>query len=137
MGIIQLSSMAKSWKEKFETARKPEVKQTDRPFAGIPAHTPFLISSPAEIAAYLRHLEPGQHTTPAQLRKDLAAEHGVGYTCPVTTGIFLRIVAECAWDEYLAGTPITAIVPFWRVIRPTDALASKLRCGPGFLAETA
>ena len=65
---------------------------------------------------------------------DLARVHGADRTCPLTTGIFLRIVAEAAWEELQAGADPGAITPFWRVIAPDSSLARKLACGTDFIA---
>ena len=94
----------------------------------------MLISSPTEIAAYLRTVPSGATRTPAELRTDLARVHGADRTCPLTTGIFLRIVAEAAWEELQAGADPGAITPFWRVIAPDSSLARKLACGTDFIA---
>ncbi|MCC5928875.1 MAG: hypothetical protein JJU28_06490 [Cyclobacteriaceae bacterium] len=62
-------------------------------------------------------------------------EHGADYTCPVTTGIFLRIVAEAAYEELQNGKNQEEIIPFWRVIDPKSALAKKLSFGQELLLE--
>ena len=69
------------------------------------------------------------------LRKDLAIEHHADYTCPVTTGIFLRIVAEANYEMWQQGKPLEEITPFWRVIDPNSALAKKLTFGQDFLRQ--
>ena len=45
----------------------------------------------------------------------LAHWHNADVTCPLVTGIFLRIVAEAAEEERLAGK--SAITPYWRGAR--------------------
>jgi hypothetical protein len=51
----------------------------------------------------------------------------------VTTGIFLRIVAEANYEKLGQGKTPEEITPFWRVIAPDSALARKLSFGPEFL----
>ena len=64
------------------------------------------------------------------MRRELAAMHGADATCPVSTAIFLRTVAEAAWDDIPeSGKPVTAVAPFWRVVDPKSPLAKKLRAG--------
>ena len=55
--------------------------------------------------------------------------------CPLTSGIFLRIVSEAALDEMRSGKSIEAITPFWRLVSPKAPLSKKLSCGPEFVAE--
>jgi 6-O-methylguanine DNA methyltransferase, DNA binding domain len=62
----------------------------------------------------------------------LAVQHVVqqvpaDYTCPITTGIFLRIVADAAEEERSAGADNH--VPWWRVVRDDGALMEKLPGG--------
>ncbi len=69
------------------------------------------------------------------LRKDLALQYDAEYTCPVTTGIFLRIVAEANYEKLREGKSIDEITPFWRAISPSSALAKKLTFGQEFLLQ--
>ena len=54
-------------------------------------------------------------------------------TCPVITGIFLRIVSEVAYEDFLNGEK--NITPFWRVVDHESKTASKLACGFNFLKK--
>jgi hypothetical protein len=69
------------------------------------------------------------------MRKDLAVEYGAEYTCPVTSGIFLRIVSEAAHEQIEKGTPISKVAPFWRVVDEKSALNKKLSFGPEFVGQ--
>lgn len=125
----------KSWAERM-ISKPPHVSVTDRPFAGIPAGVRLLISSPEELDQFLRSRVP-RGTTKAiqQVRRELAEWHKVDATCPVSTSIFLRIVAEAAWDELANGASASDVAPFWRVVEPASALAKKLRAGPVWIAH--
>jgi alkylated DNA nucleotide flippase Atl1 len=57
----------------------------------------------------------------------LAHWHNVDVTCPLVTGIFLRIVAEAAEEERIAGKP--DITPYWRVLREEGGLNAKFPGG--------
>jgi hypothetical protein len=69
------------------------------------------------------------------MRKDLAAEYKAQYTCPVTSGIFLRIVAENAYEEYQKGKPVSKITPFWRMLDRKSPALKKLTFGTAFVEE--
>jgi hypothetical protein len=126
--------MAKTWKQKLQTG-EPKVEVTDRAFAGIAAGTRMLIATPREVDALIRKLPSGSSLTLPELRSALAREHCAEATCPLTASIFLRIVAEAAWDEHLEGKPQDQITPFWRAIAPGDKVSAKLRCGAEFIAK--
>jgi hypothetical protein len=108
----------------------------DKDFAGVPAGSRLLISSPGELEEYLRKQVPvGTTKAIQQVRRELAVLHQADATCPVSTSIFLRTVAEVAWDEIEAGTPVTEVAPFWRVVDPKSPLAKKLRAGPQWIEQ--
>lgn len=65
----------------------------------------------------------------------LSDQQRQGDSCPVSTTIILRVVAEAAWDERQAGARAAEVAPFWRVIAPNTPLAKKLRCGPQWIAQ--
>ncbi|MGK7867843.1 hypothetical protein [Falsiroseomonas sp. E2-1-a20] len=120
--------MPKSWEEKFHGARPPHVTVLAKPFAGLKQGALLFIASPAILDARLRAIPRGQTLDPATLRAELAREHGAEATCPASTGIFLRIVAERALAQ-----PAEERTPFWRVIAPESPLARKLSCGPDLI----
>jgi len=125
--------LRKTYTEMLDRPRTPEVCVTEKAMMGIPAGVKMLISSPHEIRAFLATIPTGQHVPISQLRDELAKQHDADVTCPLTTGIFLRIVAEAAWEDHEKGTAIGKITPFWRVIDPKDKVAKKLRCGVEWL----
>lgn len=127
--------MKKSWTEKLSQAKEPITKRIDKAFAGMPAGCLMYISTPQEINTYVRNLRPGQLVFPKQLRAQLAQAHAADHTCPVTTGIFLRIVAEAALERLSETKNIGDITPFWRAIDVNSPLAKKLSCGPEFIAD--
>ena len=69
------------------------------------------------------------------MRDDLAMEYGADKTCPVTTGIFLRIVAEVAWEALENGKDAEEVTPFWRIVNPNSKLAAKLSRGSSFIIK--
>jgi hypothetical protein len=127
--------MPKTWRQKLHNGASPKVEITDKAFAGIPAGVRMLIPTPLLVKEYVERIPKGQTRTLEQVRIDLAKEHGAEFTCPLTTGIFIRIVAEAALDERLAGKGLDQITPFWRVLDEKSKAAKKLTCGPEFLTQ--
>jgi hypothetical protein len=134
---IQLFDMAikKSWLDKLNENKEPKIKKIDIDFADIPAGSNMFIATPKLIDQYINEIGVGKRIDLKTLRKDLAIEHNADYTCPVTTGIFLRIVAEANYEKLQQGIHLQEITPFWRVIEPNSALAKKLTFGQYFLLE--
>ena len=134
---IQLFYMAikKSWLDKLNENKEPKIKRIDIDFADIPAGSNMFIATPKLIDQYINEIGVGKRIDLKTMRKDLAIEHNADYTCPVTTGIFLRIVAEANYEKLQQGKHLEEITPFWRVIEPNSALAKKLTFGQDFLLE--
>jgi hypothetical protein len=105
----------------------------EKPFAGLKPGQKLFIASPRLVADEIAKLPAGKAETVAAFRLRLAKRHKADATCPLSTGIFVRIAAEAAWDELEAGKALSAVTPFWRVVEPGSMLATKLRCGDDFL----
>jgi hypothetical protein len=130
-----MAKATKTWTEKLTVNKQPEITKIDKPFADMPAGTKMYISTPQLIAAYINQIPKGKSVEVKTLREDLALENGASFTCPLTTGIFLRIVAEAAHEQWLNGVSEKKITPFWRVVEPNSPLAKKLSFGQQFLIE--
>lgn len=124
----------KSWVDKMDQDHSV-VKKLDKDFADMKAGSLMYISNPKTIDAYIRNIPKGKSTDLKTMRKDLAIEHQADVTCPVTTGIFLRIVAEAANEQLEQGKSIGKITPFWRVINTKMPLAKKLTFGTKLIRE--
>jgi hypothetical protein len=127
--------MKKSWQQKLHNGKELKIEVTEKDFADIPAGSKMLIATPEIVNDYVRQIPEGVHTSLQQMRKDLAAEYHADYTCPVTSGIFLRIAAEAAYEEYLAGKSAGDITAFWRMIDSKSPALKKLSCGKEFVLE--
>lgn len=125
----------KTWIEKRDVAKTFIVKKTDKRFADIPEGSKMLIATPKIIDDYVNCIPFGTKSDMATMRNDLAIEYQADKTCPVTSGIFLRIVSEAAFEELNAGKTIDTITPFWRIVDSKSKLAQKLECGIDFLKE--
>lgn len=121
--------MTKTWQQKYEDRPNIEIKTLDKPYAGHEPGDIMLISTPAEIESEVRKLNRGETLSITELRDRLARKHRADFTCPLTTGIFLRIAAERSLEA--DEKPM----PFWRVIDSRDPLANKLSCGPDYIAK--
>ena len=118
-----------TWTAKLHAPKSSQTKRLEKSIAGMPAGAMMYISTPQEIDTYIQRIPVGQGVSVAQMRADLAALHQADCTCPLTTGIFLRIVAEAAFEQINHGheaKPMPFSTPFWRVLEPQANLVKKL-----------
>ena len=125
--------MAKSWREKFFSKKNFEIKTIQKDFWGHVAGSKMLIPTPFMIQEYINHIESGTISDVEIMRNDLAIEHGADFTCPMTTGIFLRIVAEYNYENL--SQKRTEICPFWRITDPNSKLSDRLSFDKKFIID--
>lgn len=87
----------------------------------------MLIPKPLDVDALIRKIEKGKLITDSQIRERLAKDFHADFTCPMTTGIFLRIAAETAEEDL--GKGLKQITPYWRVIKADGSLNEKFPGG--------
>lgn len=87
----------------------------------------MLVPTPLLVAAALRRVPRGRLITPAQLRARLARKAGADLTCPMTTGIFLSILAGAAEEAISLGR--RPVAPYWRVVDESGGLPPKFPPG--------
>ncbi|MFH1010509.1 MAG: MGMT family protein [bacterium] len=83
----------------------------------------MLIATPLLVDAEVRKVKKGRLTTTTQIMASLAKHFKTDSTCPMTTGIFLRIVAEAAEEDRANGKK--RIAPYWRVLKSDGSLNEK------------
>jgi hypothetical protein len=59
-------------------------------------------------------------------RRRLAEKNKCDATCPVSTSIFLRVIAEYSWEEFNSSSSTQNISPFWRALESSSPMAKKL-----------
>ena len=123
----------KNWREKLNINKSFVVKKLDKNFSDMKVGENMLIATPKIIDEYMNQIPKGINVNIKTLRKDLALTYNADTTCPVTTGIFLRIVSEAAYEDFLNGEK--NITPFWRVVDHESKTASKLACGIYFIKK--
>lgn len=115
-----------SWRSKLEKPQEAKV------VAIPPKMTRFgsgqmLIPTPKLVDDLVRKIPKGKLATVSELRRKLAREFKADVTCPLTTGIFLRIAAEAAEEDRAQGQK--RITPYWRVVKDDGALNPKFPGG--------
>ncbi len=125
----------KSWAEKMAEPAEPQVKRISKDMAGMKSGQMIVIATPRIVEDYIRAIPPGQSVGLAQMRSDLAARYDADATCPLTAGIFLRIVAEAANEAHEAGAALSDIAPVWRMIDERSPTLRKLSFDPGYMLQ--
>lgn len=118
-----------SWREKLENSPKDLPKVVNGPakwekrFGG----RRVLVPTPLLVDALMRKVRKRKLITVKQIRDRLAKDFKADSTCPLTTGIFIRIAAETAEEDLQMGKK--RITPYWRVIKTDGSLNPKLPGG--------
>ena len=107
------------WRFKLRPEQQPSVVPDKR--GGMLVPTPMLV------AKELRTVKAGRLITAAQLRDRLARKAGADFTCPMTTGIFLNIIAGATEEAIAEGRRVVA--PYWRVVDDRGGLPPKFPPG--------
>jgi alkylated DNA nucleotide flippase Atl1 len=125
--------------EKMRCGKQPHVEK-DLPEAigkwmpeGLPRKKwSMLISSPEEVEAFIAQIPKGRTVTLSEMRQELARRHGAAIACPMSTAIFVNIVARAyAEKEEAEGKPG---IGWWRVLTGAGKLNPKF---PGGVVEQA
>jgi len=127
-----MSKTYKTWREKLEKEQEPKVVNIPPKMAKRFGTGKMLIATPLLVDGLVRKVERGKLVTINQIRERLAKDFKVDSTCPLTTGIFLRIAAETAEEDLQTGRQ--EITAYWRVVRDDGSLNEKF---PGGIATQA
>ena len=125
----------KSWTEKLNSPNPAVVKPAPANFAGMRKGQMMLIPTARMVDTFIRQIPEGKAMDVRTMRAELAKQNGAKVTCPITTGIFVRIVAEAAWEAHENGTAINRITPVWRVLDRDAPTMKKLSYDPQFLLD--
>lgn len=121
-----MKSRKKTWQEKLDNGKEPEVGVMNRTIQGVAAGGKMLIPTPRQVDSYIRRIPRGQAKTQQEMSADLAREAGADITCPMCCGIFVRIASEAAHEEMLEGKVSSEVTPFWRIIPPKAPIRKKI-----------
>ena len=110
----------KTWRQKMENPNLPKLVAVPPKMQKRFGHGVMLLPSPREVDALIRTVRQGSVITISEIRQALAWRHAANTTCPLVTGIFVRISAEAAEEDAAAGK--TEITPYWRVVKEDGSL---------------
>ncbi len=116
---------------------KKEIKKVvmDKAWGGIPVGGTMLVATPLMVDAYIREIPHGETNTIPEMRDALAAQQNCAGTCPMSTSIFVRMVAEAALEDLADGKTVSEVAPFWRMNTSQDKMSGKLNVDPAWIDE--
>jgi len=120
-------SSRKSWREKLERTDHSKIVEVPEAMARRLGPGTMLIPKPLDVDSLIRKTRRGKLVTVSEIRARLARDNKVDVTCPLTTGIFVRIAAEAAEEDRQDGKK--TVTPYWRVIRDDGSLNEKFPGG--------
>ncbi len=118
--------MRKTWNEKLNVKKdlpKYEFIGPEHKMAAKLGVGKMLIAAPIEYDEIIQKIPLGKILTSQNLRSILARKHQADFTCPLTAGIFINIVANAARERELRGE--VNRTPFWRVVKKDGELNEK------------
>jgi len=119
-----MTKTGKSWREKLEKVEGlPRIVTIPKKMEKRLGKGKLLVPKPLDVDALIRKVKRGKIVTQEQIREKLARDFKVNVTCPITTGIFVRIAAEAAEEDLRNGKK--QITPYWRVIKGDGSLNEK------------
>jgi hypothetical protein len=121
--------------EHLQSGREPHIVHMIPP--GAPGYREanggaMVVSSPAEVDAFVRRLQPGELVTLDELRAAIARRHAVAVACPVSTAIFLNMCARASEERREMGIPDSELTPWWRVLKKGGFLNPKFPGGTDY-----
>jgi hypothetical protein len=114
------------WREKMERPQEPKLVQVPPKMSQF-GKGMMLIPTPKLVDEIVRQVARGRLVTVGEIRRKLAADFSADLTCPLTTGIFVRIVAEASEEDRANGRK--RVAPYWRVIKDDGSLNPKFPGG--------
>ena len=112
-----------SWRQKLEKPQEARAVQVPPRMQKTWGKGRMLIATPLLVDELVKRIPKGKLATVAQLMGRLARDYHCDTACPMTTGIFLRIVAETAEEDMAAGRK--RVTPYWRVLKTGGLLNEK------------
>lgn len=79
----------------------------------------MLLAPPLYYDKLIKKIPKGKLVTISIIRNTLAKENGADFTCPLTAGIFINIVAHASYQRN------EDITPYWRVLKSNGELNNK------------
>lgn len=121
--------------ERLKVQKSPKKVRLDADFAGIKTGEMMFVGTPMIMNEYIKKIPYGKTRTVPGMRKELARRNKCDASCPVSTSIFVRMVAEAALEELEEGKNPDEVAPFWRILEGKDKITTKLDVDPDWVDQ--
>lgn len=115
----------KSFNEKLNKTQEPEiVDMSNKPdFVEKYGGNKMLIATPMQYNNIMKNIPKGKLITSSAIRDHLAKIHDAQYTCQLTAGIFINLVAKASKEREESGAG--DLVPYWRTLKANGEINEK------------
>ena len=83
----------------------------------------MVIAPPMDYDKIMKEIPKGKLITSVEIRKAIAKKYNADYTCQLTAGIFINIVANASKEREIEGDK--DLVPYWRTLKKEGELNEK------------
>ena len=129
------STTTTTWAERLEASNEIDIRPVAEGRRGMTPGKLMLYPSARMVNDAIRAIPEGESVTPKELRARLAEQYDVTYTCPVTTTMMLRVVAEAANEARACGAPPAELAPVWRVLDRSASALRQVTFDPDWVAD--
>ena len=129
------SKTPRSARTRLAVQKEPKVVELAKDFGGMAAGQMMYVATPQIVAEFVSDIPSGQTRTMAELRTELGAANDCDGACPLSTAIFLRLVAEAALEDLAEGKSTDQVIPFWRAVEPDSNVAKRLDVESRWIAD--
>jgi hypothetical protein len=112
--------------KKIPAKKQAKIVKLETDFAGIKAGSILFVATKEILENYILEIPRGEFRKIHRIRNELARKNQCDATCPVSTAIFIRQVADKALKEIESGKDESEVAPFWRVIEYDSKIAKRL-----------
>jgi len=114
----------KSWKEKLKGPKDlPKIERIPPRLRKKYGDGTMVIPSPTEVKEFMGMVPKGMVVTVKEICEGIAKRHSTNICCPLTTGIFVWIVANAAEEDLRNGQK--NVTPYWRTLKTGGYLNPK------------
>ena len=114
----------KSFKEKLNDQKDfPRIEELKGNMIKQWGEGTIVIPAPLEVNELMKKVPEGKLITINIIRDALARRHGATIACPICTGIFARIAAGAAEEDFQEGKK--RITPYWRTLKSDGEINPK------------
>ena len=121
----------KTFNEKLMNPQEPEIidMSNKKNFVEKYGGNKMLIATPMQYNNVMKSIPEEKVITSDIIRNYLAENHNADYTCHLTAGIFINIVAKASKEREETGEG--NLVPYWRTLKQNGELNEKYPDGVG------